>query len=222
MATRTQTVQRKKGLVINRSYVCNRYLRHHIHQCTLHYVRYDVVYQLVLQSIQKYAVLSQSDKSEMAKQLAEAGNHQQSFQLTQCKKELKAAEKRLAELDRLVAKLYEEYISENMSGENYAMLMDKYQKEQSDMRQKSADMQKILTKSEDDARGIGEFISLIENYTDVQTLTPEVVSQLIDKITVHESQTVDGVRMQRVDIHWRFIGQIEMKYVKSGRYGCRQ
>jgi hypothetical protein len=109
-----------------------------------------------------------------------------------------------------VAKLYEEYISERVSGENYAMLMDKYQREQGDMRQKAAKMREILAKSEDDAKGIGEFISMIERYADVETLTPEVVSQLIDKIAIHEGQTLDGVRTQQVDIHWRFIGQVDL------------
>jgi hypothetical protein len=101
MATKTQKFQRKNHVHISRSYVCNRNRRHHIPICTLHYIRYDVVYQLVLQAIQKYAALSKEDKSEMAKQLAEAGNHQQSFQTAQCKKELKTAEKRLRSLTGL-------------------------------------------------------------------------------------------------------------------------
>jgi len=210
MVAKTQKIQRKKGLVFSRNYVCGRYLRNHVHQCTLHHIRYDAVYQLVLRSIQKYAALSKEDRAEMAKQLAEAGNHQQSFQTAQCKKELKAAEKRLAELDRLVAKLYEEYISERVSGENYAMLMNKYQAEQTDLRRKAETLTAVLAKNEDDAKGIGEFIALIERYADVETLTPEIVSQLIDKVAVHEGLTIDGVRTQRVDIHWRFVGNLEM------------
>ena len=88
--------------------------------------------------------------------------------------------------------------------------MDKYQKEQSDMRLKAAKMREILDKSVDDAKGIDEFIALIGNYADVEILTPEVVSQLIDKIAVHDGQTVDGVRTQQLDIHWRFVGNLAM------------
>ena len=210
MTTKTQKFQRKNHMHVSRSYVCNRNRRHHIPICTLHYVRYDVVYQLVLQSIQKYAALSKEDKAAMAKQLAEAGNHQQQYELTQCRKELKSMGKRLPELDRLVAKLYEEYVNERVSGENYTMLMGKYQSEQDELHRKSDALNAVLAKNKDDAKNIDDFIALIEQYADVETLTPEIVAQLIEKIAVHEAQTVDGVRTQQVDIHWRFVGNLEM------------
>lgn len=210
MATRTQVKECKNHTRVSRSYVCNRYLRHHIHQCTLHYIRYDVVYQLVLRSIQKYAALSKEDKAAMAKQLAEAGTHQQDYETSQAKREIKASEKRLKELERLVAKLYEEYVSERLSGENYAMLMNKYQAEQTELRRKAEALAAVLAKNEDDTKSIDDFIALIEQYADVETLTPEIVAQLIEKIAIHEGQTVDGVRTQQVDIHWRFIGNLDM------------
>jgi len=209
MATRTQTHQGKKRLRISRSYICNRYVRHSIHQCTLHYIRYDVVYSLVLRSIQKYAALSREDREGLARQLAEAGNHQQKYEAEQCRKELKAAQRRLPELDRLVAKLYEEYVAERVSGDNYAMLMDKYQSEQGELKRRVDALNAVLAKNEDIARNIGEFVKLVDRYADVETLTPEIVSQLIERIDIYEGVEIDGVRTQRVDIHWRFVGKMD-------------
>jgi len=130
--------------------------------------------------------------------------------LAQCRKELKTVGKRLPELDRLVAKLYEEYVNERVSGENYTMLMGKYQSEQDELHRKSDALNAVLAKNKDDAKNIDDFIALIEQYADVETLTPEIVAQLIEKIAVHEAQTVDGVRTQQVDIHWRFVGNLEI------------
>ena len=130
--------------------------------------------------------------------------------LAQCRKELKSAGKRLPELDRLVAKLYEEYVNERVSGGNYIMLMGKYQAEQMELRHKAEALAAVLAKNDDDTKNISDFIALIEQYADVETLTPEIVAQLIEKISVHEAQTVDGVRTQQVDIHWRFVGNLEM------------
>lgn len=163
-----------------------------------------------MQSIQKYAALSKEDKAALAKQFAEAGNHQQAFEISQAKKEIKASEKRLKDLERLVAKLYEEYVSECVSGENYTMLMSKYQAEQTEQRRKAETLAAVLGKNEDDTKNIGDLIELIERYADAETLTPEIVTQLIERIAIHEGETVDDVRTQKVDIHWRFVENLEM------------
>jgi hypothetical protein len=206
MAARTQTHQVKKRFRVSRNYVCGRYLRHSIHRYSLHYIKYSDVYDLVLRSIKTFAALAIEDKESLARQLAEMGNHQQKHEAEQCRRELKSAQKRLPELDRLVAKLYEEYVAERVSGDNYAMLMDKYQTEQDALKQRVETLNATLAKAADDASNIGEFVKLVEDFVNIDALTPGLVAQLIERIDVHEGVWDDGKRTQRVDIRWRFIG----------------
>ena len=52
------------------------------------------------------------------------------------------------------------------------------------------------------------FIEIIRNYRDIRKLTPQIVSDLIDKIVVGERQNIDGVWVQQFDIYYRFVGLI--------------
>lgn len=153
---------------------------------------------------------SKEDGAAMAKQLLEAGNHQQAFETSQTKKEIKASEKRLGELVRLIMKLYEEYASERISGDNYSIMVDKYQREQSELKQKVDKLNAFLAKNDETARNADEFMRLIGHHTNVTELTSALVNQLITKIAVHEAQKADGVKTQQVDIYWRFIGNVNI------------
>ena len=43
-------------------------------------------------------------------------------------------------------------------------------------------------------------------YADLQELDTSIVNELCEKILVHEAQRVDGVRTQKIEIYYRFIG----------------
>ena len=52
------------------------------------------------------------------------------------------------------------------------------------------------------------FIKSIRMYRDIRKLTPQSVSDSIDKIVVGERQNIDGVWVQQFDIYYRFVGLI--------------
>lgn len=210
MGHRVKTYEGKRKTTISRHYACKTYVSSIQRPCTFHRIRHEVLYELVLRSIQKHAALSQSDKTAMAKQLLTAGNHQQAFEISQAKKEIRASEKRLKDLERLIMKLYEEYVSERVSGDNYSMMMEKYQGEQVELKQKIAKLNAVLAKNDETAQNADEFLKLIEQHSDVTELTPAIVNQLITKIAIHEAQTVDGVKTQQIDIYWRFVGNVNL------------
>ena len=87
-------------------------------------------------------------------------------------------------------------------------MMAKYQSEQTELKQKVSALHEALAKNTETEKNVGEFIELIGQYADVTKLTPEIIGQLISKIAVHEAKTVDGVKQQRMDIHCRFIGNV--------------
>jgi hypothetical protein len=52
-------------------------------------------------------------------------------------------------------------------------------------------------------------VSLHAEYSEITELTAEILSALIRRIEVHESDVVDGVKRQRVDIYYRYAGVID-------------
>ena len=54
------------------------------------------------------------------------------------------------------------------------------------------------------------WISLLRQYTDLTELTAPILNELIEKIVVHEAtKGKDGVREQKLDIYYRFVGKID-------------
>ncbi|MBQ3528198.1 MAG: DUF4368 domain-containing protein [Clostridia bacterium] len=65
-----------------------------------------------------------------------------------------------------------------------------------------------LKKEERNLESIVNFIAIIEKYLDIKELNKTVLNELIDKIEVHEAEKIDGKRIQKVDIYYRFIGNL--------------
>ena len=54
-----------------------------------------------------------------------------------------------------------------------------------------------------------KWIALIKQYSDPDQLDTTILNTLIEKIVVHEAQKDEiGMRVQDVDIYYRFVGKI--------------
>ena len=54
------------------------------------------------------------------------------------------------------------------------------------------------------------FLKLVRKYNDIDTLTPEILREFIDKIVVHHREQEFEQTVQGVEIFIRFIGYIEL------------
>ena len=48
------------------------------------------------------------------------------------------------------------------------------------------------------------FLKVVHRYEHIETLTPEIMHELVDKIIVHEPDKSSGKRVQDIEIHFRF------------------
>ena len=55
-----------------------------------------------------------------------------------------------------------------------------------------------------------QFIRAIRRFMEMETLTAPMLRELIDKITVYETEGTGRNRSQRIVIHYKFIGVIEI------------
>ena len=63
---------------------------------------------------------------------------------------------------------------------------------------------KILIKMSD----FDSFSAIIRKYVGIKELTPAIVNEFIKKIIVHAPEKADGKRVQKVDIVFNFVGEI--------------
>jgi hypothetical protein len=57
------------------------------------------------------------------------------------------------------------------------------------------------------------FIGIVRKYTNPTELTQLMLSELIEKIEVFHAEKVDGVTVQRLNIHYHCVGEIELPEV---------
>ena len=124
--------------------------------------------------------------------------------------EKKRAEKRLNELDNLIAKIYEDRLSEKITERNFSMLSQKYQQEQTELETKIEALTAQLASTKEQENGINQWMDLIKQFSSPTELTAEMLNTLIEKILVHEAtKDADGNRTQEIEIVYRFVGKID-------------
>ena len=52
------------------------------------------------------------------------------------------------------------------------------------------------------------WVKTIRKYAELETLTKDVLIELIDKIEVFEAEKIDGQRICRINIAYRYVGDI--------------
>ncbi len=117
-------------------------------------------------------------------------------------------EARLATLEKLIAKLYEDMIAERISMANFNGLLQRSQAEQTALKNRVEHSRTRLDNQEREREDNSRWITLIREYADIRELDAATLNQLIKKIVVHED--ADGcVIRQTVEIHFNFMNQTD-------------
>lgn len=192
-------------------YMCTNYSEYGKDKCSGHYIRYDVIYAVVLGRLRYWiSQVHKKDDSELLRNLLKSGDKQREKENASTKKELMKAERRLNELDNLFAKMYEDRAKEAITERNFVMLSAKYQDEQTQLESKKQELQAKLNKSAQDTDGAEKWLSLVRKYTDLTELTAPLLNELIDKIVVQQAENDEnGSRTQEIEIFYRFVGKID-------------
>ena len=72
----------------------------------------------------------------------------------------------------------------------------------------SIDFEKEIENKEKKETDITQFISNVKKYTEIDELTPEILNELIEKIIIHQTEKINGKKVQEIDIYYKGIGII--------------
>ena len=181
-----------------------------LHQCTMHYIRYDVLYTYVLARVQYWARQAALNEEHLVQRLLRSGDKERTASQQKQTTELNKAEKRKTELDHLFAKMYEDWAAGRITEYNFNMLSQKYQAEQQELARKIETLQAALAAQQQSAADAEKWVRLVKQYTNPTELTAELLNALIEKILVHEAvKNPDGTKDQEIEIYYRFIGKVE-------------
>ena len=179
-------------------------------QCSMHYIRYDLLYGYVLSRLQYWHEQVAQDEEKLLERLLNTSDRERSAMKKKRTAELTKARKRKAEVDSLFAKMYEDWSAGKITEYNFNMLSERYQSEQRELDEKIRKLEEETEAVMQSAQDAEHWITLIKQCSHPTELTTELLNTLIEKIVVHEAvKHEDGSRKQKVDIYYRFIGKID-------------
>lgn len=179
-------------------------------KCVGHHISSKSLETLILETLKtvsKYAIENESDFTEKVLGVAREKQHQA---IKELKKKTKQNEKRYAELDNIIKKLYESYATEMISKKRFKALFAEYEAEQEQLEAEITAQQTEIEGYELDSDKVSQFMELAKKYTDFSVLTVPMINEFIDKIIVHAPDKSSGVRVQEVEIFLNFIGNFEL------------
>lgn len=197
------------NIIANYDYQCNNYRMEGKAICTQHRISALSLYNAVLEDIRRLANEALDDDRQMISSIAERLGKDEKDSVRQSERELKKATKRLAELDKLFAKLYEEHINGKVSERNYNALSATYEAEQTELENKIAELNETIKANREYGENAENFVDLIKQYADIDELTQALLNTLIERIEVHEPEEINGERIQKLDVYYKFVGRLD-------------
>lgn len=189
-------------------YKCYHYRRAGDTCSGLHYLRKEVLEELVLKDLQQLISAIHFDEKQLLEKLKSRFDIQEIKKQDSLRKQLSRFKKRSKELDTIIQKLYEKQLLDEISDERFRKLTDSYESEQVELNQQIVRLQEVLISQTESKENVDKFMQTIRRYTNLETLTTQLVNELIDKIIVHQPTGRGKNRQVMIELHYRFIGEL--------------
>lgn len=90
--------------------------------------------------------------------------------------------------------------------ERFDLLVKKYEAEQTALKSEIVELNKALDRVNDEESNIREFLKVVNSYTEIEELTPEILNNFIDRIYIGEKYADGSAHKQEIRIVYKFIG----------------
>lgn len=167
------------------AYCCNSY-RRDTSLCTSHYVRRDILEEVVLQQIREMLYSTKVNRDQFTEKLRTRMIVNSEKEQKQSQKELIKLYERCNELDKIISKLYEDRVFGRISEERYFLMVNDFESQQNEVKLKIEDLQKTSTADKQNTRSIDKFVEAISKYDDIVELNQYVLLDLVDKILIRQ------------------------------------
>ena len=195
-------------------YVCSSY-KSGRGTCSAHYIREDVLRELVMERIRAVNAYIRQDVEGFQEEWLQCRRSDQERSIREDRKRVEQAKKRLADLDVLLSRLYEDFVLGDLSKERYKKMTADYEAEQERLKLEIEVTEEWLETQETMSADVDAFVALTQKYVDVPELTPTIVNEYIKKIEVFAPDKSSGKRVQKVKIYFNFVDDVEIPVISE-------
>lgn len=207
----TTARSRRKGATCNLA--CVGYRTYGAKECSNHFIDYDLLCNAVLKELHMWLSLSNEEKSAIVKELeGEAASRYQVVSDEACRT-ITDMERRMGEVTTLMKRLYEDNTFGRVPGTVYQKLSTEYEAELLSLERSIAEVKASVRPDTATSDSYRQFFSLLDDVTEVTTLTKSLLKRFIDRIEVEQGYTIKDEngqkhKHQRIRIYYKFIGCI--------------
>ena len=173
--------------------------------CTAHYIREQVLDEIVLGRVQKMTVFARENPDEFYAMATENGEAEAKKFYAMAERQKSSLESRVKEIDKIIRCLYEDRVVGRITPERYDELACGYELEQTEIKQ---ELESITARiAEMDMRDIciREFIAKAKEIVDMDKLTPKILRAFVLRIDVYEKAEKFSRKCGNyVEIHYTF------------------
>ena len=190
-------------------YVCSSY-KSNRGTCTAHYIREDVLREIVLERIRAVNEYIRRDVDGFQEEWLQCRRQDHEKNIRNDKKRVEQAKKRLSDLEIIIRKLYEDYALGHINLALYKKMSTDYEAETERLKLEIEVTEEWVEQQQEMNDGLDAFIALTEKYVDVTELTQTIVNEYIKKILVYAPDKSSGKRQQRIKIFFNFVDEIDI------------
>ena len=174
--------------------------------CSSHQIRNEVIEQLLLDGIRDITSFAREHESEFVEMVMKKSRSDLERGMRDSKRELEQAQTRIKKLDTIIQRLYEDNLEGKISDERFAK-MTANESEQQTLESRVSELTAWVATERDRAVNVDHFLTLVRKYTDIQSLTAEILREFVEKVYVYQPETIEGKRVQRIKIVYNCIGE---------------
>jgi DNA invertase Pin-like site-specific DNA recombinase len=179
-------------------------------KCTSHYISQNVLTKIVTESIQRLANFISCYEPVFLFLVHKQQAIAQDNAIKLMRHNLDAAKKRIEALDKLMQKVYEDYVFGKISEERCQKMTVAFETEQQELIQCVDANEAKLAAQENNAANLRQLLDMLRTCQTITELTPTMVRTLIDRIEIDDDQLKKKGKTVHVDIYYTAVGLINI------------
>jgi hypothetical protein len=190
-------------------YICANYSNSGGKKCSTHSIPQHEIEDVILREIQAMTTFAREHEQEFVTMLRKKKVKVASAKLRAVKNEHTRIQRRMAELDIIIPRTYEDNVLGRLSDERFTQMHARFEAEQATLQARAEELATILdaeVKQEEDTE---RFLKLVREYSAPEALTAEIARAFIDKIIVHAAEGRGKDKTRKIEICYNFVGFVE-------------
>ena len=179
-------------------------------KCKIHYIRDVVLEKIMLEAVSDLSDFVRCYEPVFLYLMAQKQDMGRQAELQTLRTTVENGERRIQQIDKAIQGLYEANMEGKISDERFVKMTESYEAEQEQLTAQVTEAQEKLRTAEQNKVDLRLLLKSFREFSEVRTLTPELVNTLIRRIEIHNNDKYDGHCHVKVDIYFTGVGMIEV------------